>query len=99
MTSKEPPLLTNNCQINPEWQRWLNTNYPNLSVRATNANIVLKMLKFRATIDLVLKDNWDDYSEETLDLLRESPEEWDLLMTLNPPKPTMLQRLIRFIKR
>lgn len=99
MTSREPPLLMNNCQINPEWERWLRTNYPNLSDRGTNANIVLKMLKFRATIDIVLKENWNYYSEETLELLRESPEVWDLLMTMNPPKPTMLQRLIRFIKR
>lgn len=99
MTSREPPLLMNNCQINPEWERWLRTNYPNLSDRGTNANIVLKMLQFRATIDIVLKENWNYYSEETLELLRESPEVWDLLMTMNPPKPTMLQRLIRFIKR
>lgn len=97
--SREPPLLMNNCQINPEWVRWLKTNYPNLSDRGTNANVVLRMLRFRATIDIVLKEHWDDYSEETLELLRESPEEWGLLLTMNPPKPTMLQRLIRFIKR
>lgn len=99
MTSREPPLLMNNCQINPEWGRWLKTNYPNLSDRGTNATVMRKMLRFRATIDIVLKETWGDYSEETLELLRECPEDWDLLMTINPPKPTMLQRLFRFIKR
>jgi hypothetical protein len=99
MPPREPPLLMNNCQINPDWERWLKTNYPNLSARGTNANVMLKMLRFRATIDIVLKESWNDYSEETLELLRECPEDWELLMTLNPPKPTMLQRFMRFIKR
>lgn len=97
--SREPPLLMNNCQINPEWERWLKTNYPNISTEATNANIILKMLCFRATIDIVLKDNWDHYSTETLGLIKEHPEHWGLLQTINPPKPTMLQRLFRRFKR
>lgn len=96
---REPPLLMNNCQINPEWERWLRTNHPDLSTEATNANIIIKMLRFRATIDIVLKDNWNYYAKETLELLRDHPDCWDLLMTMNPPKPTMLQRLFRFIKR
>lgn len=95
----EPPLLMNNGQINPMWERWLNTNYPNLSQELTNANIIIKMLSFRATIDNVLKQTWDDYSEEALALLRDHPDLWPLLQTINPPKPTMLQRLIRFFKR
>lgn len=97
--SREPPLLMNNCQINPEWERWLHTNHPDISTELTNANIIIKMLRFRATIDMVLKENWNYYSVETLDLLKDHPEHWELLLTMNPPKPTMLQRLIRFIKR
>lgn len=95
----EPPLLMNNAQINPAWERWLRTNYPNISTETTNANIILKMLCFRANIDAALKENWDYYSKETLELLRESPDLWPLLQTINPPKPTMLQRFIRFLKR
>jgi hypothetical protein len=98
-TGREPPLLMNNCKINPEWERWLNTNHPAITVELTNANIFMKMLYMRAMLDIVLKESWNDYSAETLALIKEHPEHWHVLQTLNPPKPTMLQRIIRFFKR
>lgn len=98
-TGREPPLLMNNCQINPDWEKWLKTNHPSISTETTNANIFLKMLHIRATLDIVLKENWNDYSAETLALIKEYPEHWGLLQTMDPPKPTMLQRFIRFLKR
>jgi len=96
---REPPLLMNNCQINPDWERWLKLNYPNITDELTNANVILKMLGMRARLDIILKSNWDDYAEETLALLREHPDIWGLIQSIDPPKPTLLQRFIRIFKR
>ena len=52
---REPPLLMNNCQINPDWERWLKLNYPNITDELTNANVILKMLGMRARLDIILK--------------------------------------------
>ena len=96
LSSREPPLLMNNCQINPEWERWLKTNYPDITDELTNANVFIKMLQMRAILDIILKENWNNYSHETLELLSRYPEHWELLQTMDLPKPTWWRRIILY---
>ncbi len=96
--NKEPHFINNDCTINEEWINWFIEEYKDITPLSVDGVLLSKLITFQLRLTVIIKECWKDSQEEAMEVFRNDPAIYSLLMRVVPPKPTLFQRFIGWIK-